>query len=482
MRRSGCLLASGALALGMLGAERTPPGVLLLEVQERRSVAPSPLQRRAPKTVEEVITNEKARGGYFSTCSVGTPPQDVVLLLDTGSSDTWIPASNAAVCSRRFSTDPCPLGSFNPSDSETYREFIQDGLEITYLDESYVFGDYFQDTFDIGDSSVKNMTLGLGLNTTLNHGIVGIGYMLNEASVRTSRIQYDNLPVALAKANVTNSVAYSLWLNDFDSQMGNILFGGVDVEKYTGSMMSLNVTTADNSDEFDHFRVPLTSVQASSPSGSDTLTTTSYPIQVVLDSGTTLSSLPADLVDQMWREVGVDFSAVLRQPLIPCYRKESPGSFTFGFGGPDGPKVIVPMNELVLDITLGQPPVFPSDSPYKGQDACLFGIQDFGGPPYILGGTFLRSAYVVFDIVNNQVGMAQTDFNETKSNIVPFPSYGAAIPSATAAPNQGQTDTPPSGTAPDFSASTGFQNAGWIPGALQLPAILAISLAFWAAF
>lgn len=56
--------------------------------------------------------------------------------------------------------------------------------------------------------------MGLGLDTTLIFGVVGIGYMINEASVQTSKIQYDNLPVALAKSNVTNSIAYSLWLND----------------------------------------------------------------------------------------------------------------------------------------------------------------------------------------------------------------------------------------------------------------------------
>lgn len=103
----------------------------------------------------------------------------------------------------------------DPEKSKTYDEFIEDGLELEYLDESYAYGDYFRDAFEIGDSTVKNFTLGLGLNTTLMHGVVGIGYMLNEASVLTSDVQYDNLPVALAKANVTNSIAYSLWLNDF---------------------------------------------------------------------------------------------------------------------------------------------------------------------------------------------------------------------------------------------------------------------------
>lgn len=103
------MLAAGALVLGVLGAESIP-GVLQLDIHERRSVAPA-LARRSEQTVEEVITNEKQRGGYFSTCTVGTPPQDVILLLDTGSSDTWIPASSAAICSKEHSDDPCPLGS-----------------------------------------------------------------------------------------------------------------------------------------------------------------------------------------------------------------------------------------------------------------------------------------------------------------------------------------------------------------------------------
>lgn len=103
------LLAAGALALGALGAESIP-GVLQLDIHERRSVTPA-LARRSQQTVEEVIINEKQRGGYFSTCAVGTPPQDVILLLDTGSSDTWIPASSAEICSKDYSDDPCPLGS-----------------------------------------------------------------------------------------------------------------------------------------------------------------------------------------------------------------------------------------------------------------------------------------------------------------------------------------------------------------------------------
>ncbi|PKS08673.1 hypothetical protein jhhlp_004726 [Lomentospora prolificans] len=482
MRRPGYLVASGALAVHALGSQPVP-GVLLMQFEEKRNPNAPSLRRRAEQTVEEVITNEKQRGGYFSTCTVGTPPQDIVLLLDSGSSDTWVPAINAPICSLSFSLDPCPLGSYDPDSSRTHSEFIRNALEINYLDQSYVKGDYFRDVLGIGESELANFTIGLGLNTSLSHGVIGVGYAINEASVNTADLVYDNLPVALARSNITSTSAYSLYLNDLGSPMGSILFGGVDTEKYVGDMMKVKIksqTLSSGEEIFDHFRIDLTSVEAESPSGTDTLTTESFPVDVILDSGTTLTSLPIDMVEQMWEEAGAEFSSVLRQPLIPCYRRDSPGKFTFGFGGPGGPKITVPMDELVLDLTTGKAPLFPDGSRYKGQEACLFGIQDFGGPPYILGGTFLRSAYVVFDLVNNEIGIAQTDFNETDSSIVAFASNGSSIPSATEAPNQGQTDTPARLVAPAYDARTGFQNSAWVPGVFGASTVLAVAVAFWA--
>lgn len=44
----------------------------------------------------------------------------------------------------------------------------------------------------------------------------------------------------------------------------------------------------------------------------------------------------------------------------------------------------------------------------------------------------------MYDLFNNRIALAQTDFNATESNIVPFPSKGAPIPSATTAPNEAQ--------------------------------------------
>lgn len=60
-------------------------------------------------TWEETIINEKGKGGYFATVTVGNPGQDLVMQLDTASSDTWVPYTGASIC--EGITTSCSLGS-----------------------------------------------------------------------------------------------------------------------------------------------------------------------------------------------------------------------------------------------------------------------------------------------------------------------------------------------------------------------------------
>lgn len=201
----------------------------------------------------------------------------------------------------------------------------------------------------------------------------------------------------------------------------------------------------------------MTQLQAISPSGNDTLTSAEFPIPAVLDSGTTLSYLPQDLAEQTWKEAGAQYWDKVQLAIVPCNRKHSKGHFSFQFGGPGGPRINVGMDELVLDLVNGNPPKYQS-GPNQGQDICSFGFQNASSSPYLLGDTFLRSAYVVYDLVNNEIGLAETDFNSTQSNIVSFASMGAPIPSATEAPNQAAVTDKPDDTPPGFSASDGFSD------------------------
>lgn len=138
----------------------------------------------------------------------------------------------------------------------------------------------------------------------------------------------------------------------------------------------------------------------------------------------------------VFAELGAEYYSQLESVVLPCSVANSGGTLNFGFGGSGGPVIKVPIDELVLPLTLpnGKPATFTNNKP-----ACQLGIQSTGGTlPVLFGDTFLRSAYVVYDLANNRIGLAQTDFNATSSNVVAFPSFGAAIPSATSAPNEAQ--------------------------------------------
>jgi hypothetical protein len=51
--------------------------------------------------ITETLNNNATGGDYIAQVSVGTPPQQQTLLIDTGSSDVWMLASTADLC-----TDP----------------------------------------------------------------------------------------------------------------------------------------------------------------------------------------------------------------------------------------------------------------------------------------------------------------------------------------------------------------------------------------
>lgn len=65
------------------------------------------VRRRSPRltkraTLTESLINNVTEGGYFASVSVGTPGQDITLVLDTGSSDAWVVAADADLCTDKL--------------------------------------------------------------------------------------------------------------------------------------------------------------------------------------------------------------------------------------------------------------------------------------------------------------------------------------------------------------------------------------------
>eukprot|EP00930_Biecheleria_cincta_P095303 TRINITY_DN87281_c0_g1_i1.p1 TRINITY_DN87281_c0_g1~~TRINITY_DN87281_c0_g1_i1.p1 ORF type:complete len:221 (-),score=49.35 TRINITY_DN87281_c0_g1_i1:25-687(-) len=95
---------------------------------------------------------------YLALVSVGTPPQSIEVIMDTGSSDLWVRAR-----------------SFNPKASSTAR---RSGWQssITYGQGS-IAGDVVEDIVRIGDAQVTGqpfLLVASGLNEVVSDGVLGL--------------------------------------------------------------------------------------------------------------------------------------------------------------------------------------------------------------------------------------------------------------------------------------------------------------------
>lgn len=414
--------------------------------------------RASSNTVTAGLGNAVQAGLYFANISVGTPAQDLQVQIDTGSSDVWVPSSTASICENE-KEGGCAGGSFDSTKSSTFVDVEKNGFNISYVDGTGSTGDYFQDTFSIGGSTLKSFEMGLATDSSIGVGIMGIGYNHSEANVDTGNgTLYANLPQAMQNAGLINANAYSLWLNDLQASTGSILFGGIDTAKYSGDLISVQIYPSqlqNGQTVFTSFTVAFTSLSATSSSGTDQLTPSNYAEAAILDSGTTITLLPDDVAEVVFEELGATVSEELGATVVPCALADKNGSLTYGFGGSGGPSISVAVSQLVLPLTLpdGRVPQY-SD----GADACQLGIQAAGDLPVLFGDTFLRSAYVVYDLDNNRIALAQTDFNATGSNVVAFESGGAAIPSATSAPNEAAVTQTASGNPKVVATATATGN------------------------
>lgn len=213
---------------------------------------------------------------------------------------------------------------------------------------------------------------------------------------------------------------------------GSLLFGGIDTGKFTGNLANIAMYPSADTGIIDSFTVAFTSLIITSPSGSDTVTPAGYSDAVILDSGTTLTYVPDELAQAIYNVVGAIYNTDVGAAVCPCTIGNVNGTLDFQFAGADGPVIKVPISEMVY-------PLFETDGSQasfgNGDPACSFGIEpasSLGANAALLfGDTVLRSAYVVYDLANFRIGLAQTKFNSTDSNVIAFEGLNATIPSAT---------------------------------------------------
>ncbi|KAI0868296.1 aspartic peptidase domain-containing protein [Hypoxylon argillaceum] len=410
--------------------------------------------RKRAGTYSQELNNNLTGGGYYAQVALGTPPQPVTLILDTGSSDVWVLDANADLCqSRRLQNlyGTC-LATYEPADSSTYKLVDPDAFAIQYLDTSGAEGDYIKDTFHIAGTSVDALQVGLAENSSINSGLLGIGFNTNVAA----DAPYPNIVDLFVDQDLIAIKAYSLYLDDLYAETGTVLFGGIDTKKFIGQLKAVDILPDVRSKIYSSFTVALESLKITSNSSSAASDLLDEEIPVILDSGTTLTYLPPRVARRIYQAYNaVDDSTNTGLVYVSCelLSSEKDTTLDFQFGGTNGPLIRIPIDEIVLDnvkgyISIGlDVPTLPFD------DICSFGIQPLSDI-YLLGDTFLRSAYVVYDLSNKKIALAQANLNGTESNVIEITASGIPLVSGVAA-----QQTPSTSTHSDDAGNSGTSTA-----------------------
>lgn len=245
----------------------------------------------------------------------------------------------------------------------------------------------------------------------------------------------------MVENGIIQSNAYSIWLNDLDAATGSILFGGVNTEKYVGNLQSLPMQKFSAEAPPAEFVITLTGVGVLE-SGRETTIASDKAYPVLLDTGSSLTYLPDELALDIFRGVNAEYDSLTGSAVVACALADTDANFQFTFSSP---VISVPMNELVIRSFSGRANLGFTLSDGVSP-ACLFGIRPAGASRAVLGDTFLRSAYVVYDLENHEISIAQTNFNSTTDRIVEIGTGRESVPDAEAVANPVPAQAPnPSG-------------------------------------
>ncbi|KAL1841551.1 hypothetical protein VTJ49DRAFT_6924 [Mycothermus thermophilus] len=321
---------------------------------------------------------------YYAQLSIGTPPQPVFVQLDTGSFELWVNpdcstvrGADALFCER--------IGQYDTSKSSTVTSLGTSKMLKYGIGSANI--SYVTDTITLAGTStaLRNVQFGVATSTSdAFAGILGIGYGMGIAT------KYPNFVDQLQDQNATRTKVYTLALGSKDAREGIIVFGGVDTAKFAGKLARLPIIPAERSpDKVPRFWVDLKSITLTPPSGVGRVYEDSAR-PVFLDSGSTMTLLPRNLTAAIAKDFGADEPDANGFYRIDCALTKMNGTLDFAF---DGVTVKVPYKELTREV--------PTNPPM-----CFLGIMA-SDKFTLLGDTFLRSAYAVFDLETNSIWLTQ---------------------------------------------------------------------------
>ncbi|KAJ6113918.1 acid protease [Penicillium sp. IBT 18751x] len=327
---------------------------------------------------------------YATPIVFGTQTFDVIV--DTGSSDTWV-VKKGFECidldtSKETTESACDFGPTYTVDSG-FKQISGETFSITYGDGEYLYGYMGTETVTLADITVSAevavVTEAAWEGDGTTSGLTGTSAYSTKSKAQE---EYNPIFTTMVKDGLVDSYFSLAILRDVSGAAGYLTLGGLPPINFTETWTTTDILITSISgypDTYDFYTIEIDDVtlNGASVSGSG------GSIQYIVDSGTTLNYYPTSVANAV--NAAFDPPATYDDDqgayVVDC--NATPPAHGITIGG-----TTFTINPLDMILYTGT-----DDS---GNAVCISGIDDGGDDSsedlYILGDTFQKNVVTVFDV------------------------------------------------------------------------------------
>ncbi|SAM85727.1 probable PEP4-aspartyl protease [Ustilago bromivora] len=309
---------------------------------------------------------------YFCDISLGTPAQEFKVILDTGSSNLWVPSTKCSsiACFLHKKYDSSASSSYKKNGTEFKIQYGSGSME----------GIVSNDVLKIGDLTIKGQDFaeatsepGLAFAFGKFDGILGLAYeTISVNGIVPPMYQMIN-------QGLLDAPQVSFYLGSSEQDGGEAVFGGMDESHYTGKIHWAPVKRKG------YWEVALDKLAL----GDEELELDNG--SAAIDTGTSLIAMATDTAEILNAEIGATKSWN-GQYSVDCEKVKDLPPLTFYI---DGKPFKLEGKDYVLEV----------------QGSCISSFSGINLPGpladmLIVGDVFLRKYYSVYDLAKNAVGLA----------------------------------------------------------------------------
>ncbi|KAJ8593240.1 aspartic proteinase [Rhizopogon salebrosus TDB-379] len=399
------LFATILLALSITGSPVVRNSLVTLPVARRLNLSGGTInllqydQARAAALKGRSASGDRLSGSisainknvfYIAQVGVGSPATTYNLIVDTGSSNTWVGANTTYVKTTTSVNTGQPV-------SVSYGSGFFSGTEYT-------------DTVTLGSGlTIKQQSIGVA-NFSIGFagydGIIGIGpvdltehTLTDEPSMTIPTVTQNLHTQGIISENVVG-VSFEP-TNQLNVINGELTFGGADSTKYTGTIEYTSITTTSPASEF-------WGVDESITYGSKTILSKTSGI---IDTGTTLILIASDAYSAYQSATGSTMDTQTNLLRITLTQYNALKNLNFNIGS--STFVLTPNGQIwprSLNTYIG-----------GSSSSVYLVVGDLGSPTgegldFVNGYAFLERFYSVFDTDNSRVGFATTSCTDSTLN------------------------------------------------------------------